>query len=551
MSNKIFYLVVMLSFNYAVIVEAEFKEEITKCFNDWKLLPNKPFTKDFEVIARNKIPEIKGYVNEILSNSLGNDVVRNNLGDLSYSLADYIIQKYRNVPYHNICHGLLVSFYAHAFSQELRVQQHNLEQIVALAGLFHDIGHSGYTNFSCGDKKSMINVEKNTHPLFCYLSFSQDDNKCKIQTNLQPKYAFKEKDRAVNRKSEIVESSINLNEDEFFYDNYLDLNSVNTLEADINTVVDYLKKFVNPKKKADGITDDDYYYIRNLCGTAELQHALIAKRILTKYKPTIEADFIEKVISSILLTNMAFYMGPNAHPHLLIEGNEYLELVHIADVIASGESVAGLKNENLIKVHKEFAQELDKNPDFYMGLSLQKKPFFFESQARFMKLIKIQVSELSSKFINGKLTAMVDEIQSTLRKMPIVKFKKIEKFLFISKFLDKYPQNEQKRSKLQTLVLKIESDIKQKEEIYDEIGINLFAAKTYFVSEMMKFEGFITDNEDQQNKDIKKKNLERMIDENSILDVELVDQNVETSRIFETAFNIFNNEKASEKYRII
>jgi len=346
-----------------------FKKTMADCFENWTELGDKT-----------GLPRILTIINDILAASLGNSAVTlTDLDSASESLASLIYSLYQKVPYHNICHGIMVSYYTYLFTGEVNTPETETKALL-FAGLLHDIGHNGYTNGNCG---KVGEAEGNR---FCKLKPSADGSAC------QPNF-----DDAKFIKKYVTEKSIH---------KILPVD-MNEYAAKANAVVNIWSSVFEIVTWSRPDKSEVKTPFTAFCQTAELHHALIAKTILENKSVsglfpagTSVDDFIKMVVIAILHTDMELYgFGKVPTRYQEKEGvsspTSAYPLLHMADILAVGEDNETLRRAILRKVTHEFYQESELDNPSPLGKGLGNVALFLDSQKTFTNnLVATQADHL-------------------------------------------------------------------------------------------------------------------------------------------------------------
>lgn len=351
-----------------------FKPKMATCFDNWdKLDTNDGFTP------------IEAIIKQILAASLGTDNIEITDKDgKKVQLARLIYDLYQKVPYHNICHGIMVSYYTYLFTKDLTPAPADSEiKALLFAGLLHDIGHNGYTNGNCGKVGS---AKQNR---FCKLTFATDGSSCvsnAVDANLYSKYTT---GAAIHRLLPNVMTD------------YI-TEAHNTLA--IWKTVYKVKKWTRPNNSE--VTTE----FQAFCGKAELQHAMIARAILNhssvSSKIASDPQFLNIVVIAILHTDMELYGKGTVvarYEEISTSPSKHYPLLHMGDILAVGENHEALRRAILRRVSHEFYQETKfDSTSFFVG-NFNSGVEFVKSQASFTNdFVKPQGEALvKAKGING------------------------------------------------------------------------------------------------------------------------------------------------------
>lgn len=266
-------------------------------------------------------------------------------------LAEFIFSSYRKVPYHNVCHGIMVAYYTSLMLDDIKIKEVEssirTKHLLILAGLLHDIGHPGYTNPAC-PKETTVSSLLPSEQAFCVLKVAGDKKSCKL----------------------VKEGTI--------------LEHQNIFKKDADGVIDFINHVTDVGKLfTDNFTPaKTATFYEKFCGSAEIIHSTIAHKIseMISIKDTNE-KFV--LISAILLTHMGSYDGDGnplfnfqikdilkkepekkEETSIRLEQDKmnivspYIKLVHFADIFGNGEANHDLRNMMLTRLLIEFYQEI-------------------------------------------------------------------------------------------------------------------------------------------------------------------------------------------------
>lgn len=409
------------------IFEAEeiFKNKMGLCFKGWMNL---------KIDESEEIKFVKLVIEEILTATLGepkNLLISGNNGP-DVLLSKYIIDSYQKVTYHNICHGIMVSYYTYILlnkenqdnskndqkinkenkkieKKDEKIIQTNLDikeqtdKALIFAALIHDIGHIGYTNPTC----KLIGL--GTPPLsgttnrFCVLEYVPD---------------IKNGDHCAYKSiSDVAGKSDYIPVNHIFPDKNL------LYQKQAQNVMEIFTLAV--KWKYPGVMAPETKFVnfhQILCGSAEIQHAMIANEILSKLKPptaSVDKVFREMAVLSILFTNMDLYDFEGGQ-RFKFENDElykYVGFVHYGDIIYIGDDHKTLPFTMLEGLVREFADEdkINESPNKLVNTADYFK-FLKDQQFFLYNLVKKQVetNAKDKKIMNKAFIKFMDRIDIVL-----------------------------------------------------------------------------------------------------------------------------------------
>lgn len=358
-----------------------FKETMNNCFTNWATIAQEGHLKD----------SLVAIIEDVVTNTLGEEKLMVKLKDGTTKLvSETIYALYQTVPYHNVCHGIMVSYYTYLFTAGYVVEPVKRKALV-LGGLLHDIGHNGYTNPNCGKLG-----ESGSN--FCKLTLNGNKNGCVAvdykANNFQSvsKYVVKE----ANSQLVVGLHGVLPSEDDAYVAISKEILDIwRTTYANSEPI----KDVPNQWKAIDVAV--------GLCGSAELHHAMIASQMLKNIFSSklngpfyVGEDFRDEVVLSILFTYMGFYQFFTGTPTYYFKDEQehphqwHSKAVHMADLMATGDSHDALRATMRVMVVKEFRKEFQQ---FVPGRLREAKTLsgFLGSQAFFLNAFVIpQTKEL-------------------------------------------------------------------------------------------------------------------------------------------------------------
>lgn len=356
----------------------DFADRMSECFLNWDQLYNdRPkFEKKGQVTEN-----VLKLVREIL-HVLGIDGEAVQIGmNEQISLSEYIFYTYRRVPYHNICHGISVAYYTAKFlektGQNIKFDKYAEENKISLvlAGLMHDIGHSGFTNAACESVLPHLSVieeiKKSEKNPFCAIKKQFVDDEKKIQ------------------HSETCDENA-----EYFLPNQGVFEDHGRYKITFDQVKESFDTYFTQNEKTEKKT-----FHETFCGSAELQHAMITYQVFSMISQDKKLNS-QLAVASILATNMKAYQFGSGLPYFVPKedaiGSELLEIVHIADIIGAADFNKKLRGIMAQRLMYEFREEVD----YLKGNS------FLKTQVdTFQNFLKGQMG-----FLNGMVLPQVKSI---------------------------------------------------------------------------------------------------------------------------------------------
>ena len=389
--------------------ETAFKADMLVCFKEWTLLSE---TGNNEVTDAGQVfpQRYTHYVEDILQYSLsegaqavykGTTPIKEVTIKTGLLLSKFIYLAYKRVPYHNLCHGLMVAFNSYKIATSVTRLNEKSVKALTLAGLLHDIGHSGYTNNVCKSVTKNSFSSGLERPLFCNLIVGADTETCSFKDD--PDF-----------------SKIN---------NYFGLfgskDAILTAVKEVRTIFfKSVVKFKNKDYQAPNEADCHKLWATTYCSSAEIQHAIISLSILKKilnYEDAAKDTFIEEVVTSILMTHMQKTFQHFAHSVTVFKAEKaYLELVHLSDLIGIGELNEDLRGKLAETVNLEFRQEkqLFKEVTTLPNIYDKNPKTLATNQLGFGKTVLTEIGHFvsatnESTFLSGVKTA-IDGLQTDL-----------------------------------------------------------------------------------------------------------------------------------------
>lgn len=271
--------------------------------------------------------------------------------DLATSLGEKIMNYYNLVPYHNVCHGIMVAYNTDMFL--VGAKNHgsstnydiNKKKALILAALVHDIAHTGYTN-----GYGRFALDKET------INFENDKSYIK-----DPICIFE----ATKKDSSVVSNGCKLKDNAFSDDTKIHGDVTHRTQT-LEKVLEIYGSYFQPSTK---MVYSDTNPKRNIydvfCGSAEGQHAVYAYNLFKDIEPF--KSHINLMVVAILSTNMAVYQFMSGAP--FFERNEttpqvqkidedYYGAVHLGDILTgSAELDFLLRNQMLKGLIQEFKEE--------------------------------------------------------------------------------------------------------------------------------------------------------------------------------------------------
>lgn len=356
--------------------DSQFKTKMAGCFNNWNSLNADPTKTN----VKNIIVDI---LKKTLRPSTATDTteVTVTISTQPKSMAEYIMENYQAVPYHNICHGIMVSYYTWLFLAGQTIPEADAQALI-FGGLMHDIGHNGFTNKYC-----KVPADANKKNRFCFLLKDPNADKCQADIS-----------------------------NEAYIGNYIKNNGYFDLMEKVTgkTANDVPEKLVAKANEVLGIWSK--YFQMNavngatpqpssmFCESAEILHATVAKALLEKFgvpgaDQNAKDKFLNLAVVAILQTHMGMYNMDTGEPIYSSKTNvsppsNFYPLVHMSDILALGESDETLRRAILVRVGHEFITEGKLANSFLKGWydDLGK---FLESQQGFTnKQVSLQASKL-------------------------------------------------------------------------------------------------------------------------------------------------------------
>jgi len=311
--------------------EEEFAKKMKNCFENWNNLeinnPGKPLGD--EVLAL-----IKYIVNTVGENGWADKKVTGRV-----DLANYIMDNYHPVPYHNICHGIMVASYTDKLAENIDLDL-EMRKAMIFGALLHDIGHTGVGNPYCRSTISEEIFPGLKFSKLCMLIPNKEEGKCNFDT---------EHDLPVPTFSNLITYSGNNKEEKYV-----------GLSEEIKSL---FLEYATPRY----VDNANLKWTNDFCNTAEIQHAIVTNELLKKIGGAIETPpftiFRKRAVMAVALTNMRPYNFENGKLDYDFKYTEeknlqMLELVHFADILGMGEANEHLRFRMLKNLLMEMNGEL-------------------------------------------------------------------------------------------------------------------------------------------------------------------------------------------------
>lgn len=356
--------------------DSQFKTKMAGCFNNWNSLnadPTKTNVKNIivDILKKTLRPPTSTDTAEVMVT----------IGSQSKSMAEYIMENYQAIPYHNICHGIMVSYYTWLFLAGQTIAEAEAQALI-FAGLMHDIGHNGFTNKYC-----KVPADANKKNRFCFLLKDPSDDKCQADISNE------------NHIGNYVKGN-----------GYFDLMEKVTGKAD----KDMPEKLVGKANEVLAIWNK--YFQMNavqgttpqpssmFCETAEVLHATVAKALLEKFgvpgaNQNAKDTFVNVVVVAILQTHMGMYDFNTGEPIYSSKANvnppsKFYPLVHMSDILALGESDEALRRAILVRVGHEFIIEGNLSNSFLKSWYASLEAFLNSQKGFTNNQVALQASKL-------------------------------------------------------------------------------------------------------------------------------------------------------------
>lgn len=363
MKLSVFALVIIFgAYESTIRVDAfeknDFKSTMTTCFETWNSQRSETDVGKYMAIIRSILKSTIGAESPKIFKSTTQEK----------ELADFIYNNYEKVSYHNICHGIMVSYYTYLMMNDIKTANANPNlpgtpatdaeiKAAVFAGLLHDIGHPGVGNKRCSDQ----GVTDGLHKRFCIFKANANNNAC-----------------VPNSEDTTIFQGL-ISNDKFYN---LFATDSNTLKAKALGIMNLITS------NFDSQNSKNFFTL--FCNTEELMHALITNELLVMVKDetgvSVDSDFINMAVLSILGTNMGLYEfggATNYKPKTTFKYH-YFHVVHIADLVGVGESDESLRRSMLKKVSREFLVEKKITNDVLFTTWYSSLEEFLKSQAGFV-----------------------------------------------------------------------------------------------------------------------------------------------------------------------